>query len=79
VARTHFLGQAKRGLVRLRGESLPGGASVVGADGRGLGTIVASAAGEALAVLSSERPAGLLVEGRPVEEAPLLSGLRRPL
>ena len=78
VARTHFLGQAKRQLVRLRGERLPCGAEVAGGDGRVLGTVVASAGDEALAVLPVERPALLRVEGEPVGEAPLLAGLRRP-
>jgi folate-binding protein YgfZ len=79
VARTHFLGQAKRQLVRLRGPELRSGATVAGDDGRSLGTVVASAGDEALAVLSAERPALLRVEGRPVEGLPLLAGLRRPL
>jgi len=79
VARTHFLGQAKRELVRLHGGELTVGAPVLASDGRSLGTVVAAAGAEALAVLSAERPGPLRVQAGPVEEAPLLPGLRRPL
>lgn len=79
VARTHFLGQAKRQLVRLRGDGLAPGAAVSGEDGRSLGSVVASAGGEALAVLAAEHPESLRVEAGQVQQAPLLSGLRRPL
>jgi folate-binding protein YgfZ len=79
VARTHFLGQSKRRLARLQGEGLVPGASVTDAGGRSVGTVVAAAAGQALAVLTTEHPGPLHVETRQVEEAPLLAGLRRPL
>ena len=79
VARTHFLGQAKRELVRLRGEGLAAGAAVRGSDSRTLGTVVAAAGGEALAVLAADHPGALQVEAAAIEAAPLLDGLRRPL
>ena len=79
VARTHFLGQAKRELVRLSGEALAVGATVSAGDGRAQGTVVAAADAEALAVLASERSPRLQVEAREVREAPLVDGLQRPL
>jgi folate-binding protein YgfZ len=79
VARTHFLGQAKRELARLRGAGLEVGATVNGGDDRNLGQVIAVAGEEALAVLAAEHPGPLRVESTPVEEAPLLAGLRRPL
>ena len=79
VARTHFLGQAKRELVRLSGEALAVGATVSAEDGRAQGTVVAAAGAEALAVLASERSPRLRVEGREVREAPLIDGLQRPV
>ena len=79
VARTHFLGQSKRRLARLRGEGLAPGAVLADADGRAVGTVLAAAGGEALAVLPMEHSAFLRVEAGQVQEAPLLAGLRRPL
>ncbi|MEO8160598.1 MAG: folate-binding protein [Arenimonas sp.] len=82
VARTHYLGQAKRELVRLRGTELVSGANVAGADGRALGTVVCSRADgvEALAVLQVERAAGpWRAGGEEVAGVPLLDGLQRPL
>lgn len=78
VARTHFLGQAKRGLVLLhtQGPATPG-ASVV-ADGRDIGKVVSSAGNSALAVLPLERPDGALeVDGATCQVRPLLDGLAR--
>lgn len=83
VARTHYLGQAKRGLQRL---SAPGplveGAAVAGPDGQELGRLasVASAGDrhEALAVLPvGAEPGALLAAGQPVQALPLLEGLAR--
>jgi folate-binding protein YgfZ len=79
VARTHFLGQAKRELVRLRGAEPAVGTTVSGPEGGSLGQVVAAAGGEILAVLAAERPGPLRVETAAVTEAPLLTGLRRPL
>lgn len=85
VARTHFLGQAKRALVRLRcGPAAAAGMPVL-RDGQPLGELVcvADATGEALAVLPLERgegPLQLEADGGPVElqVLPLLGGLERP-
>lgn len=78
VARTHFLGQAKRGLVLVAGggEIAPGMA--LQADGQRLGDVVSVAAGAALAV-AAEPEAGiaLQVAGGAVTHAPLLGGLAR--
>lgn len=82
VARTHYLGQAKRGLVRITGDGLRVGAEIR-ADDRLLGTIVSCAdvncaEAEALAVLSAERPdAGWECGGAPCRELLLLDGLAR--
>jgi folate-binding protein YgfZ len=77
VARTHYLGQPKRGLVRIAGDGLQVGAEIR-ADTRVLGTIVSCVDAEALAVLSAERPdAGWDCAGAPCRELPLLDGLAR--
>jgi hypothetical protein len=77
VARTHFLGQAKRALARVAGEGLATGAEIA-AEGRALGVVVASAAGEALAVLAVDRPEGeWTCGGVACRELPLLGGLAR--
>jgi folate-binding protein YgfZ len=81
VARTHYLGQARRELVRLQGEAMASGTPVTDAGGRGLGSVVcASADGRAaLAVLPVEREAGLRAGSSEVLVAPMLEGLQRPL
>ncbi|MFN3841684.1 MAG: YgfZ/GcvT domain-containing protein [Rehaibacterium terrae] len=83
VARTHFLGQAKRGLVRLRAAApLPPDGEVLARDGTALGRIVSVAADgagcEALAVLPQEAARDALrVGGVAAEPLPLLDGLAR--
>ncbi|RPE81783.1 YgfZ/GcvT domain-containing protein [Vulcaniibacterium tengchongense] len=83
VARTHFLGQAKRGLALLEGEApLREGAEVRADDGVALGrTVAAAGVGErhlALAVLPLEREARpLQVEGSAARELALRGGLAR--
>ena len=79
VARTHYLGQAKRGLVRLSGAGLLAGQPVHAA-GQAVGTVACATAGgeEALAVLALEAGDSLTVEGRPCRREILLSGLARP-
>lgn len=80
VARTHYLGKAKRSLARLGGTDLPSGAPVLDEGGREVGTIICAEAGQALAVLSVEIAAGQLnVNGQPLVFLPLLDGLQRPL
>lgn len=77
VARTHFLGQAKRELVRVAGSNLAAGADVL-ADGSTLGSVVAATHDEALAVLAVERPpSGWTCAGTPCHQRPLLDGLAR--
>jgi folate-binding protein YgfZ len=81
VARTHYLGQAKRELARLCGAGLQPGTTVSAGDGRALGTVVSAShdGTEALAVLSAERGEGpWLAGGVEVRAAPLLDGLQRP-
>jgi folate-binding protein YgfZ len=81
VARTHYLGQAKRELALLEGQSLLPGATVSNPEGSALGTIVGTGADGrlALAVLSAARGEGpLSAESGPVHEIPLWGGLKRP-
>lgn len=82
VARTHFLGKAKRGLVLFAAAApIAEGAEVRGTESV-LGTVAASAgSGDthlALAVLPLEREAqALSIDGQAVSEQPLLDGLAR--
>jgi len=82
VARTHFLGQAKRGLVLLEAESdVASGTEIVDA-GRAIGTIVSSVACEgsslALAVLPLDADlTHLKATDRALVPSPLLDGLAR--
>ena len=78
VARTHFLGQAKRGLALLEGEALPDVGAEVRAGGQAVGTLVSRAEGLALAVLPLEHDIGALSVGDvPVRERALIGGLAR--
>ena len=83
VARTHFLGQAKRGLALLEAEApLAVGAEVADA-GQVLGTVVSTASSAdahlGLAVLPLERSVGSILSagGVPATEHGLLDGLAR--
>lgn len=76
VARTHFLGQAKRGLVRLRGDGVAA-LGAVEAAGSAVGQLVCAAGDEALAVMAPQPPDGLQAGGAPCEVLPLLAGLAR--
>jgi len=81
VARTHYLGQAKRRLAGLSGTGLATGAELRDGAEKPLGTVIAATADglRGLAVV----PAGELPEtrcaGRPVAFTPLVGGLQRPL
>ena len=79
VARTHFLGQAKRGLVLFEAGAPLAAGGEVHDGGHALGTIVSGAGRLALAVLPLERPAGvaLSTEGIMLHERPLRDGLAR--
>ena len=78
VARTHFLGQAKRGLGLFESATPLPAATEVTDDGRGIGTIIASAGNLSLAVLPLEHPdAGIVAAGLPLHRRPLADGLAR--
>ena len=79
VARTHFLGQVKRGLAMFEADApIPAGAEVRDGE-RTLGGIVSTAGNIALAVLPLEREANaaLYSDGIALHEQPLLGGLAR--
>lgn len=78
VARTHFLGQAKRGLARLRtGQPASPGDPVLAGD-REIGRVVCAGQGEALAVLPLDiADAEPTLSGAPCTILPLLDGLAR--
>jgi tRNA-modifying protein YgfZ len=78
VARTHFLGQAKRGLVLFEADSAMSVGGEVRDGERVLGTIVGASGHRALAVLPLERDAmALHADGVALREVPLLTGLER--
>lgn len=74
VARTHYLGQAKRGLLRLAGKGLAPGQALQPA-----GTVICALpdGSEALAV-GPAGEAGITLEGQPLRRLELAGGLRRP-
>lgn len=77
VARTHFLGKAKRSLQLLQVAAATAG-NTVEQDGNALGTVASVAGDLALAVLpleTSDMP--LSVAGQPAQRMPLLDGLAR--
>lgn len=78
VARTHYLGQAKRELVRILGEGLASGQAVKAAEAA-VGTVVCTTADgrEGLAVLTAGEHPPLTVEGRPCQLTGLNEGLAR--
>lgn len=78
VARTHYLGQAKRELVRILGDALAPGQSVKAGEAA-VGTVVCATADgrEGLAVFTSGEHAALAVDGRPCQLAGLNEGLAR--
>jgi tRNA-modifying protein YgfZ len=83
VARTHYLGKAKRVLVRIAGEDLREGEALRSADGREAGQVACTdpGGGEALAVVTTELADGPLqrAEGGPARRLPLEGGLARPV
>ena len=79
VARTHFLGQAKRGLALFEAQAPVAAGSEVREGGQVLGTIVSSAAALVLAVVpvGHAAHAPLVAEGVQLAERPLRDGLAR--
>lgn len=79
VARTHFLGRAKRGLARLRiGADAAAGDALTDADGRDVGQVVVVRGDEALAVVPLEPvDATLRLRIAAVEQLTLADGLQR--
>lgn len=78
VARTHFLGQAKRGLVLLESDQQLQPGSEVRENSTTQGTIVSAAVDLALAVMPPVQAGQTLhVDGVPVRERTLLGGLAR--
>ena len=82
VARTHFLGQAKRGLVLFDADAPVAEGAEVFADGRSIGTVVSSVpspgGARLLAVLPLSRDdAVLTADGSILRERPLSDGLSR--
>ena len=79
VARTHFLGKAKRGLVLLEGGVPIEPGSEVQSGECALGTVVCAEGNLALAVMPLERDGGdLAIDGHAIRERPLQGGLARP-
>ena len=78
VARTHFLGQVKRGIALFEAASPPAIGAEVRDGERGIGTIASVAGRLALAVLPIGQPAdGLSSDGAALLARPLLGGLQR--
>lgn len=78
VARTHFLGQAKRGLALFEAATSVAVGSEVRDGERVLGTVVSAEGPLALAVLPLGHEANALrLDGSPLRERPLLGGLAR--
>lgn len=78
VARTHFLGQAKRGLTLLEGEATLAAGLAVCADGQALGEVVSAMGAWGLAVLPTECTDRALRAGdTPVRAHSLADGLAR--
>ncbi|MES2858054.1 MAG: folate-binding protein [Pseudomonadota bacterium] len=81
VARTHFLGKAKRGLWRMQGTGVAAlGEVMAGADGdvRAVGRMVCAEADEGLAVVPLEAvDSHLSTNSQPCAVLPLLAGLAR--
>jgi folate-binding protein YgfZ len=83
VARTHYLGKAKRALARVEGQDLRAGESLRAADGREAGQVACARIDgrEALAVVAAETADGpwLRAGGGPALRLPLEAGLARPV
>ncbi len=82
VARTHYLGQAKRSLHLITGPGLREGDEVRTSEGALLGTIVSADPAETVGLAVLARDSGsepLVVAGGQAREEPLRDGLQRPV
>jgi folate-binding protein YgfZ len=82
VARTHYLGKARRGLARLSGVALARGAVVETGDGQDIGRVVCISddGGQALAVVQVDHASeAMRTSAGPIALLPLLQGLQRPV
>lgn len=77
VARTHFLGKAKRGLVRLRCTRAVELDEVMAGDSRPVGQFVAAAGDEGLAVMPIDAEGPFTSDGAACEVLSLMDGLAR--
>lgn len=87
VARTHFLGQVKRGLVRLQGVGVSAGGDVTAgapvdaggeASSRAIGKLICAEGDEGIAVMPIDAGDGpFSTDGQPCTRLPLLDGLAR--
>lgn len=78
VARTHFLGQAKRGLALLHADAPVAAGTPVEADERAIGSVVSARDRTLLAVVPADAtPAALQANGIALAPSPLLGGLAR--
>jgi hypothetical protein len=77
VARTHFLGQAKRGLALLRADQPLAPGDAVAHDGAELGSVVSAVDAIALAVLPLQFPQPVQANGVPLRHEALREGLAR--
>ena len=78
VARTHFLGQVKRGIALFEAQAPVAAGASVDAGGQSLGTIASVAGRHVLAVLPLEQALeGLAADGIALTPRPLVGGLQR--
>jgi folate-binding protein YgfZ len=77
VARTHFLGQAKRGLALLRADQPLAAGDAVTHDGAELGSVVSAVDTVALAVLPLQFPQPVQANGVPLRHEALREGMAR--
>lgn len=81
VARTHYLGQARRSLSRVAGEGLELGQSIFGSEGNAIGVVISASADghDGLAVIQSgSRRDGATIGEKMVTLPAFLGGLERP-
>lgn len=78
VARTHFLGQAKRGLALFEADAPVAAGDAITDGEHGIGTVISTSGTTTLAVVPLEREAAMLrANGIALHECPLLGGLAR--